>query len=82
MGNVAIINIEDIRDQIYIESPFAHPSVMFRRDSVIAAGAYRDGKFLEDYELWLRLIHQHHRMEKLPDGYIINANPDLITGGK
>jgi hypothetical protein len=62
-----IINFEDSRDQIYIESPFAHPRVMFRRDSVIAAGAYRDGMFPEDYELWLRLIHQHHRMEKLPE---------------
>ncbi len=56
----------DIAAQIYIESPFAHPSVMFRRDSIIAAGAYRDGAFPEDYELWLRLYHQGFRMEKLP----------------
>jgi hypothetical protein len=39
---------------------------MFRRDSVIAAGAYRHGAFPEDYELWLRLQHLGHRMEKLP----------------
>jgi glycosyltransferase involved in cell wall biosynthesis len=62
----AVLSSDDIRNQIYIESPFAHPSVMFRRDSVIAAGAYRQGAFPEDYELWLRLQHKGYRMEKLP----------------
>ncbi len=63
----SVVNNEDIRNQVYIESPFVHPSVMFRRDSVIAAGAYREGDFPEDYELWLRLLHQDYRMEKLPE---------------
>ena len=62
----SVLSHEDVHRQIYIESPFAHPSVMFRRDSVIAAGAYRHGAFPEDYELWLRLLHLGHRMEKLP----------------
>ena len=62
----SVMSHADIAAQIYIESPFAHPSVMFRRDSIIAAGAYRDGAFPEDYELWLRLYHQGFRMEKLP----------------
>jgi len=61
----SVLSSDDIYNQIYIESPFAHPSVMFRRDSVIAAGAYREGAFPEDYELWLRLLHMGHRMEKL-----------------
>ena len=38
----------------FVESPFAHPSVMFRRDLFEQYGAYRDGPFPEDYELWLR----------------------------
>jgi len=63
----SVLSSEDIHNQIYIESPFAHPSVMFRRDSVIAAGAYRHGEFPEDYELWLRLFHHGYRMEKLPE---------------
>jgi glycosyltransferase involved in cell wall biosynthesis len=62
----SVLTHDDIIDQIYIESPFAHPSVMFRRDSVIAAGAYRDGELPEDYELWLRLAWLGFRMEKLP----------------
>lgn len=63
----SVLSHDDIHKQIYIESPFAHPSVMFRRDSVIAAGAYRHGEFPEDYELWLRLLHTGHRMEKLSE---------------
>ena len=63
----SVLSDADIRNQIYIESPFAHPSVMFRRDSIMSAGAYRHGTFPEDYELWLRLMHQGYRMEKLSE---------------
>lgn len=60
------ISPESIADNIYVELPVAHPSVMFRKQAVVAAGGYRDGDFPEDYELLLRL-HQHGcRMAKLP----------------
>ena len=55
-----------IADEIYVESPFAHPSVMFRRRVVQAAGGYRAGDFPEDYDLWLRLARRGVRMAKLP----------------
>jgi len=57
----------DIRNAIYVESPFAHPSVMFRRDVVTHLGGYREGDFPEDYELWLRLHHHGYAMAKLPE---------------
>ena len=57
---------EAIAHNIYVELPIAHPSVMFRRDTVIAAGGYRDGDFPEDYELLLRLHQRGCRMAKLP----------------
>ncbi len=55
-----------IADEIYVESPFAHPSVTFRRAAILAAGGYRHGPFPEDYELWLRLHHLRLAMAKLP----------------
>lgn len=58
---------EAIAHNIYVELPIAHPSVMFRRDAVMAAGGYRDGDFPEDYELLLRLHRLGHRMAKLPE---------------
>ena len=63
----ACLTMQDITNQIYIESPFAHPSVMFRKDRIIEAGAYRDGEFPEDYELWLRLFHSQQKMMKLDE---------------
>ena len=59
------IDGDSMRDEIYVECPITHPSVMFRRAAVIAAGGYRDGDFPEDYELWLRLTEQGCRMAKI-----------------
>lgn len=47
--------------------PFLHPSVMMRRDAVLAAGGYRDCFVkAEDYDLWFRLQAQG-RMENLKE---------------
>jgi len=41
----------------------AHPTIMFRRDAVLALGGYRDGfPLAEDYDLWLRLLERHKAM--------------------
>ncbi len=58
---------QDIAHNIYVELPIAHPSVMFRRDVILAAGGYRDGDFPEDYELLLRLHQRGCDMAKLPE---------------
>jgi glycosyltransferase involved in cell wall biosynthesis len=44
-----------IMRDLYVESPFTHPSVMFRRDAVLALGGYRACGWPEDYDLWLRM---------------------------
>lgn len=56
---------DDVRDEIYIESPFAHPSVMYRKQVVVRLGGYREGHFPEDYELWLRMMHAGCGMAKI-----------------
>lgn len=38
------------------ETPFHHPTVMFRRSVVAAVGGYPDQPLLEDYLLWAKLI--------------------------
>ncbi len=58
---------QQIADNIYVELPIAHPSLMFRREVVIDAGGYFDGKFPEDYELLLRLHRRGYQMAKLPE---------------
>lgn len=63
----ACLTNDDIKSQIYIESPFVHPSVMFRKTRVLQLGAYREGDFPEDYELWLRLFQAGETMMKLDE---------------
>lgn len=63
----ACLTMRDIKNQIYIESPFVHPSVMFRKSCVVELGGYKMGDFPEDYELWLRLFHAGKLMMKLDE---------------
>lgn len=67
-----VLSPEQVAADIYIESPFAHPSVMLRtnlggfgRLSGFPA-IYRAGPFPEDYELWLRMHAAGLPMAKLP----------------
>jgi len=62
-----VITESEIRLQRFVESPLAHPSVMFRKKSVQDAGGYRHGDFPEDYELWLRMLDIGMRLEKCPE---------------
>jgi hypothetical protein len=55
---------ESIAADIYVESPLAQPSATFRTQTVKDIGAYREGDFPEDYELWLRLISAGRRIGK------------------
>lgn len=50
----------------FVESPLAHPSVMFRRELPARLGGYRAGDFPEDYELWLRWLDSGVVMAKVP----------------
>jgi len=57
----------------FIESPFAHPSVMFRRGLDERFGGYRNGPFPEDYELWLRWMANGVKMAKV-EGELLTWN--------
>lgn len=58
---------KQIKQNIYIESPHAHPSIMFRKTTIQEIGGYKLGTFPEDYELWLRLDSYGYLMEKIPE---------------
>jgi glycosyltransferase involved in cell wall biosynthesis len=51
-----VLTVEDHARERFVESPLAHPSVTMRAGAVEAAGGYRDPKWAEDYDLWLRLL--------------------------
>jgi len=58
---------EDIRREIFVESPLPHPSVTFRRQVIMLAGGYQERGWAEDYDLWLRLYLAGVRFAKLPE---------------
>lgn len=62
----SLVRHEDIVRDLFVESPFAHPSVMFRRDSYERAGGYRAADWPEDYDLWMRMWRAGARFAKVP----------------
>ncbi len=62
----ALTEHEEIMRDLFVESPFAHPSVVFRKEGVAAAGGYREMGWAEDYDLWLRLAAAGTRFARLP----------------
>jgi glycosyltransferase involved in cell wall biosynthesis len=59
----------------FVESPVAHPSVMFRREVMDRLGGYRAGDFPEDYELWLRWLDAGERFARAPDELLVWNDP-------
>lgn len=51
-------------------NPFNHPSVMFRKSSVVRAGGYQNVPRFEDYDLWTRLIQCGARFGNLPEALL------------
>lgn len=58
---------EELYRYRFVESPFAHPSVLFRRELIDRYGPYTINDEPEDYELWLRWFAAGVRMAKLPE---------------
>ena len=57
---------ESVMRDIFVESPFVHPSVMFRKSTVEQVGGYRETGWAEDYDLWLRMAASGTRFARLP----------------
>src|SRR5690606_3610550 len=52
-------------------NPFNHPSVVLRREKVLAAGNYQDYPLAEDYHLWLPLLARGGRGWNLQDDLVL-----------
>ena len=51
-----LLNDPELKQELLVRSPFAHGSVMFKKDAFNRAGRYRQNEYpAEDYGLWLRL---------------------------
>lgn len=76
----SLVKPQEIAREIYVESPLANPSTMFRREAVVRAGGYRDHGWPEDYDLWLRLHLAGCRFAKVPEVLLDwREHPDRLT---
>lgn len=62
----SLVTNEQIRREIFIESPLVHPSVVFRKDRIMQVGGYEEHLWAEDYDLWLRLYLTEGQFAKVP----------------
>ncbi|WP_317229164.1 glycosyltransferase [Clavibacter sp. MX14-G9D] len=51
--------------------PFNHPTVVYRRSAVRAAGGYIDIGLMEDYYLFARMVQQGARVENIPEPLVM-----------
>lgn len=77
-GNSRIVpeNNEDIITFAKKRSPFNHPTIMYKKSAVIAAGFYEDYRFFEDYNLWATMLNMGYK------GYNIQENLLYMRGGE
>jgi glycosyltransferase involved in cell wall biosynthesis len=66
---------DDFAFHRFVESPVAHPAVMFRRACVDRFGGYRNGTFPEDYELWLRWMEAGVLFASIPEEVLLWNDP-------
>ncbi|MFL2542499.1 MAG: glycosyltransferase [Candidatus Latescibacterota bacterium] len=62
-----LVEGEDIRRELFVESPIANPSAMMRRRELLELGGYQDWGWPEDYDLWLRYRARGKRFAKVPE---------------
>jgi GT2 family glycosyltransferase len=68
-----------IRD-LFVESPFVHPSIMVRRTVLKELGGYHDNSWPEDYDLWLRMAAAGVKFARLPQTLLFwRDHPERAT---
>ncbi|MEV8028326.1 MULTISPECIES: glycosyltransferase [Cellulosimicrobium] len=78
------VGTQEIVRAARLRSPFHHPSVVFRRAAVEAAGGYEHLALLEDYWLFARMLHGGARPANLPEPlllYRVGAGAYARRGG-
>ncbi|MBR5923731.1 MAG: glycosyltransferase [Clostridia bacterium] len=62
---------EDIKKRMKYTNPFNHPTVMFKKDVILACGNYDCNlKKNEDYELWYRVVKGGYKCKNIGESLI------------
>lgn len=61
------INDDEIRTSALLRNPFNHMAVAYKKSVIEQVGGYQHHLYMEDYNLWLRVIAQKYEVYNLPD---------------
>ena len=74
------IGNKNIRKYALSRSPFNHMTVAFRKDIIEAVGGYQHHLFLEDYNLWLRVIAQEYEVGNIDEVLLLaRAGSNMVA---
>ena len=62
-----------------IRNPINHPTVLFKKSDIINVGLYKDIKFFEDYELWLRCIKSGLKIKNINKPLVAMKRSDFFS---
>lgn len=61
------------------KNPMNHPTVMFRKSAVLAAGGYKHFLLFEDYYLWVRMLMNGNRLANIQDSLLyFRTSPQMM----
>ena len=74
------IGNEKIKKYALSRSPFNHVTIAFRKDIIKEAGGYQHHLFLEDYNLWLRVIAKGYEVGNLGETLVlVRAGDNMVS---
>lgn len=59
------ITFDEIKEFSKKKNPFNHMTVVFKKTSVLSVGSYKHHYYMEDYNLWLRMIAKNMKVANL-----------------
>jgi glycosyltransferase involved in cell wall biosynthesis len=67
-----------IARRMRINSPVNHPTAFYRREAALAVGGYSDMRFMQDYDLWARMLVDGSTFANMPDPLVkFRAGEDM-----
>ncbi len=79
------LSSEEILAYAKLRNPINHMTVMFRKSYIEKVGGYQDKQYIEDYDLWTRLLVNGYKLRNLNEVLVdarISENFEDRRGGK
>lgn len=61
------VSCEEIYSSSLLRNPFNHMAVAYKKSVIEQVGGYQHHLYMEDYNLWLRVIAQQYKVYNLPE---------------